>query len=145
MCLQDRLQTIYETDPVKYSYVVANILLAKRVLKEANAYKPHRSDASQGGMGGVGIENWVLQHGGSFIDAAKSFVEAAEGLTYDQFKDKYRVWDFGENHLAAKKGNYPHDNFIFANMNEAGFKKTKEALKKYLLTYNQVKTNTIRR
>ena len=59
MCLQDRLQTIYETDPVKYSYVVANILLAKRVLKEANAYKPHRSDASQGGMGGVGIENWV--------------------------------------------------------------------------------------
>lgn len=145
MCLQDRLQTIYETDPVKYSYVVANILLAKRVLKEANAYKPHRSDASQGGMGGVGIENWVLQHGGSFIDAAKSFVEAAEGLTYDQFKDKYRVWDFGENHLAAKKGNYPHDNFIFANMNEAGFKKTKEALKKYLLTYNQVKTNTIKR
>lgn len=145
MCLQDRLQTIYKTDPEKYNYVVANILLAKKVLKEANAYKPHRSDSTQGGMGGVGIENWVLQHGGSFIDAARSFVEAAEGLTFDQFKDKYRVWDFGENHLAAKKGNYPHDNFIFANMNEAGFKKTREALKKYLQTYKQVQTNTIRR
>ena len=145
MCLQDRLQTIYRTDPEKYNYVVANILLAKKVLKEANAYKPHRSDATQGGMGGVGIENWVLQHGGSFIDAARTFVEAAEGLTYDEFKDKYRVWDFGENHLAAKKGNYPHDNFIFANMSETGFKKTREALKKYLQTYKQVQNNTIKR
>ena len=145
MCLQDRLQNVYKTDPEKYKYVVANILLAKKVLKEANAYKPYRSDMSQGGMGGVGIENWVLQHGGSFLDAARSFVNASESLSFEEFKEKYKVWDFGENHLAAKKGNYPHDDFIYSNMSEQGYKKMREALKIYLKTYNQVQTTTKKR
>lgn len=145
MCLQDRLQTIYRTDKEKYKYVVANILLAKKVLKEANAYKPYRSDMSQGGMGGVGIENWVLQHGGSFYDAATTFIQASEGKTFEEFKKDYKVWDFGENHLASKKGNYPHDNFIFANMSEDGFKKMKAALKKYLQTYQRIETTQKKR
>ena len=145
MCLQDRLQTIYRTDKEKYKYVVANILLAKKVLKEANAYKPYRSDMSQGGMGGVGIENWVLQHGGSFYDAATTFIQASEGKTFEEFKNDYKVWDFGENHLASKKGNYPHDNFIFANMSEDGFKKMKAALKKYLQTYQRIETTQKKR
>ena len=145
MCLQDRLQSVYKTDPEKYKYVVANILLAKKVLKEANVYKPYRSDMSQGGMGGVGIENWILQHGGSFLDAATSFVKASEGLSFEEFKSQYKVWDFGENHLAAKKGNYPHDDFIYSNMSEQGYKKMREALKIYLKTYTQVQTNTKKR
>lgn len=57
MALQDRLNTIYNLDPEKYKYVIANILLAKQVLKNAQAYKPDRGETPQGGLGGVGIEN----------------------------------------------------------------------------------------
>lgn len=145
MCLQDRLQTIYNTDKEKYKYVIANILLAKKVLKEANVYKRHKADASQGGLGGVGIENWILQNGGSFYDAAKSFIEAANNKSYDEFKESYRVWDFGENHLAARNGYYSHDNFVFGNMSEVGYKKMTEALKQYIKVYEQEQTNSKRR
>ena len=40
MALQDRLQTIEKQDPEKYPYVVANILLAKKVLSKYLAKKP---------------------------------------------------------------------------------------------------------
>lgn len=131
MALEDRLSTIREQDPEKYPYVVANILLAKQVLKAAEAYKPKRGETPQGGLGGVGIENWVLQHGGSFYDAAVSFLEAAEGKSFDEFKSIYAVWDFGENHLAAKNGRYPHDNFVANNMSAEGYGKMVKALKEY--------------
>ena len=74
-CLRDRLSTIKELYPDQYNNVIANIILAKRVLKdpEVNAYKPRRTDSSQGGMGGIGIENWILQNGGSFVQACHSF------------------------------------------------------------------------
>ncbi len=134
MALQDRLTTIKREDPEKYKYVVANILLAKQVLKQANAYKPNRSDATQGGLGGVGIENWILQNGGSFIDAAREFVEASDGKSFSEFSETYQIWDFGENHLAERKGFYPHDNFVTNNMSEAGYKKMVVALKEYLKT-----------
>ena len=74
MALQDRLATIQRNDPEKYKYIVANILLAKKVLKNALCYKPNRGEVPQGGLGGVGIENWILQNGGSFIDAANDFL-----------------------------------------------------------------------
>ena len=132
MSLQDRLETIKKIDPEKYKYVVANILLAKKVLKEAEAYKPDRGEVPQGGLGGVGIENWILQNGGSFIDAAKSLIEAARGKSFEEFKSSYQIWDFGENHLAEKKGYYPHDNFVSNNMSEEGYIKMVQALKKYI-------------
>lgn len=137
MCLQDRLSTIKKQDPAKYNLVVSNILLAKKVLKDAGVYKPNRGDTPQGGLGGVGIENWILQNGGSFIDAAKSFLAAAEGKTFEQFKDAYRIWDFGENHLAESRGTYVHDNFVTANMSEAGYNKMVAALKAYLLSLDK--------
>ena len=120
MALQDRLATIQRNDPEKYKYVVANILLAKQVLKKAEAYKPNRGEIPQGGLGGVGIENWILQNGGSFIDAAKSFVEAADGKRFSEFQSIYQIWDFGDNHLAERRGLYSHDNFVTNNMSEAG-------------------------
>ena len=132
MSLRDRLSTIQKNDPEKYKYVVANILLAKKVLKEANAYKPYRSDQSQGGLGGVGIENWILQNGGSFIDAAKNFVETAEGKDFEQFKQSYEIWDFGDNHRAEKKNTFPNDNFVSNNMSSDGYNKMVSALKEYL-------------
>lgn len=147
MALQDRLATIQKNDPEKYKYVVANILLAKQVLKKAEAYKPNRGEIPQGGLGGVGIENWILQNGGSFIDAAKSFVEAAEGKSFPEFQTTYQIWDFGDNHLAERRGLYSHDNFVSNNMSEAGYHKMVQALKEYLksMEISQVDTETIKR
>ena len=147
MALQDRLATIKKNDPEKYKYVIANILLAKQVLKKAEAYKPNRGEIPQGGLGGVGIENWILQNGGSFIDAAKSFIEKADGKDFFEFKENYQIWDFGDNHLAEIRGQYRHDNFVANNMSEAGYKKMVKALKKYLKDKenNQILTSAIKR
>lgn len=134
MALQDRLTTIQNADKEKYKYVIANILLAKQVLKKAEAYKPNRGETPQGGLGGVGIENWILQNGGSFIDAAKSFIDAAENKSFSEFKDTYRIWDFGDNHLAERRGQYAHDNFVANNMSETGYHIMVETLKEYLKT-----------
>ena len=142
MCIQDRLNTIYSQDKEKYRYVIANILLAKQILKEAGAYKPNRGENPQGGLGGVGIENWILQNGGSFIDASNSFLQASEGRTFEEFKNTYQVWDFGTNHLAEQKGTYPHDNFVSANMNEIGYNNMIIALKNYLNTKKSNKNTT---
>ena len=147
MALQDRLSTIQSNDSEKYKYVVSNILLAKQVLKKAEAYKPNRGDVPQGGLGGVGIENWILQNGGSFIDAAKSFVEASEGKSFEEFKTIYQIWDFGDNHLAERRGQYSHDNFVVNNMSESGYQKMLQALKDYLknVEYTQNNTEVIKR
>lgn len=147
MALRDRLATIKKIDPEKYKYVVANILLAKRVLKEAGAYKPNRGEIPQGGLGGVGIENWILQNGGSFIDAAKSFVAEAGRKSFSEFQSTYQIWDFGDNHLAERKGQYPHDNFVSKNMSDAGYQRMVQALEDYLKTMeiNQNLTEEIKK
>lgn len=140
MCLYDRLKTIKNIDEEKYSLVLSNIVTAKTVLKKAGVYKPSRKAKNEGGLGGVGIENWVLQHGGSFHDAAKSFLEASENLSFCDFKKKYIIWDFGENHLGIERNNYLHDNFI-DNMNEEGYMKMKRTLEEYLKTFNHESLN----
>ena len=142
MALQDRLETIREQDPEKYNLVVANILLAKQVLKDAGVYKPNRGENPQGGLGGVGVENWILQNGGSFIEAARSFVEAAQGKSFDEFKESYQVWDFGDNHLAERRNQYAHDNFITSNMSEEGFHKMCEVLSGYLKKVDKTNVDT---
>ena len=147
MALQDRLATIQRTDQEKYKYVVANILLAKQVLKNAKVYKPNRGEVPQGGLGGVGIENWILQNGGSFIDAARSFVEAADGKSFSEFQSTYQIWDFGDNHLAERRGQYAHDNFVANNMNDAGYTKMVQTLKEYLKSkqMSQIETESVKR
>lgn len=142
MALQERLETIREQDPEKYNLVVANILLAKQVLKDAGVYKPNRGENPQGGLGGVGVENWILQNGGSFIEAARSFVEAAQGKSFDEFKESYQVWDFGDNHLAERRNQYAHDNFITSNMSEEGFHKMCEVLSGYLKKVDKTNVDT---
>lgn len=137
MALSDRLSTIQKQNPEKYKYVVANILQAKHTLKQAGVYKPNRGEFPQGGLGGVGIENWILQNGGSFIDAAKSFIEAAEGKSFEEFRNSYYIWDFGENHLAERRGLYSHDNFVTNNMSELGYQKMVQVLKEYMKNYSK--------
>lgn len=145
MCLQERLSNIYSQNPRKYNYVVANILLAKQVLKEGNVYKPNRGENPQGGLGGVGIENWILQHGGSFIDAAKSFLAAAEERTFEEFKNIYYIWDFGENHMSEIRGQYSHDNFVSNNMSQFGYNRMIVVLKEYVKKYEYNQSDTKKR
>ena len=140
MALQDRMETIKESDPEKYNLVVANILLAKQVLKEAGVYKPNRGEVPQGGLGGVGVENWILQNGGSFIDAARSFVDASKGKTFEEFKNSYYIWDFGDNHLAERRNAYVHDNFVANNMSEEGYHRMVDALTGYLKKHDKQNT-----
>ena len=136
LVIQDYLNTIKKQDENKYKQIIGNIVFAKKVLKEAYCYKPSRSDAAQGGLGGVGIENFVLQNGGSFVTAARNFLEISEGKNLEEFKQQYSIWDFGSNFLTEKRETYPHDNFV-NNMNEVGYEKMKEALKNYIVTLSK--------
>jgi len=128
--LADRLSNIKNQSETKYQQVLANIIYAKQFLKAAGAYKPRRSPEAKGigGLGGVGIENWVLQHGGSFKQAARDFLAVADSCSsFEDFCAHYPVWDYGENHKGIK--NKPHDNFVADNMNQAGYELMKEALR----------------
>lgn len=133
-CLKDRLDTIKKLYPDQYKYVIANIILAKKILKSCGAYKPRKSDKTQGGMGGVGVENWILQNGGSLIDAVEDFLSVAldkngRMISFEEFRSKYEVWDFGENFFSARKGHYTHDNFVSCNMTKEGYEKMVSTLK----------------
>ena len=136
-CIQDRLTTIKDLYPKEYDLIVANIVFAKKFLKEAGCYKPkHAGDNPQGGLGGVGTENWILQHGGSFYDAAVDFVQmSALYPNLSEFREHYPIQDFGKNHMAEKRGHYPYDNFVY-NLNEEGFEKMKLALGQYVSSKN---------
>lgn len=138
-CIKDRLATIKKKSPEDYEYVIANILLAKKMLKEKCVYKKQNAAVpekgkkdTRGGLGAVGIENWILQNGGSFYLASKRFLETAQKCrSFDDFQKNYAIWDFGENHTSAGKDIYPHDNFVY-NMNKNGYKKMKSALMEYM-------------
>ena len=128
--LADRLTNIKNQSETKYRQVLANIIYAKQFLKAAGAYKPRRSPEAKGigGLGGVGIENWVLQHGGSFKQAARDFLAVADSCSnFEDFCAHYPVWDYGENHKGIRSK--PHDNFVADNMNPEGYERMKEALR----------------
>lgn len=142
-CLKNRLNTIKEQDYDKYQKILANIIIAKKFMKKFECYKPYRSDNTQGGMGGSGIENWILQNGGSFIEAVNDFYNIAKDIDFDEFRKKYFVWDFGQNHFSERKNDqfindkkeivyYYYDNFI-DNMSKEGYNKMKEACRELIL------------
>ena len=128
--LADRLTNIKNQSETKYQQVLANIIYAKQFLKANQVYKPRRSPEAEGvgGLGGVGIENWVLQHGGSFKQAARDFLTVADSCSnFEDFCAHYPVWDYSENHKGIKSK--PHDNFVADNMNPEGYERIKEALR----------------
>ncbi len=128
--LADRLSNIKNQSETKYQQVLANIIYAKQFLKAAGAYKPRRSPEAKGigGLGGVGVENWILQHGGSFKQAARDFLTVADSCSnFEDFCAHYPVWDYGENHKGIKSK--PHDNFVADNMNPEGYERMKEVLR----------------
>jgi hypothetical protein len=135
MCVRDRLEGLKRNNPEGYKYVISNIVLAKRVLKEEGLYKKASSPGATeyGGFGGVGVENWILENGGSFAKAMDTFIETAnKSQGFDDFKDKYPIYDFGQNHMAKS---YQHDSFVkgltsqgYARMQER-FKELRKELK----------------
>jgi hypothetical protein len=142
--IKNRLNTIKNKNINDYKIVVSNIILAKKMLKKAGTYKkkdgssPEKGEIdTRGGLGAVGIENWILQNGGSFYKAAKSFLDVAntcEKVT--EFQERYAIWDFGENYISTRKNIYPHDNFVY-NLNQNGFDIMKDELTKYIETIDK--------
>lgn len=143
MCVQDRLSTIKEQYPDKYKDVLSNIIFAKSYLKEHEVYK---KGIKQGGLGGLGVENWILENGGSFYDASIEFLNAArkengELKTYSEFVDSYEIWDFGQNYYTDKKNSeltnkassyMLYDNFVRTNLTSEGYDKMIVALNEYV-------------
>lgn len=131
MAVKERLELIKETDPEGYKRVIANIVLAKEMLKKEGIYKKHSSDGAtvNGGFGGVGVENWILQNGGSFVKAMETFLEAAEeSKSFNEFMEKYPIFDFGQNHVAKE---YQHDSFI-RGLSDSGFTKMQSIFKEFI-------------
>lgn len=145
MCIRERLDTIKRTyGDEQLNAVIDNILVAKKVLKENGLYKKTGSVGSTeyGGFGGIGVENWILQNGGSFIEAMQTFLENAidkdgNEIEFEEFKKKYPIYDFGQNHRDKKDNNEDkkeHDHYI-EGLSECGFKKMKEIFKTLLIEY----------
>lgn len=137
MAVEERLENIKSQDRLKYKLVLANIIKAKQLLKSKGVYKSKNAATPQGGLGGIGVENWILQNGGSLLDACNSFLEASKDKTFEEFKSGYSVWDFGSNYLSITKNFYPHDNFVENNMSEDGYELMKEFVQEYILEYNK--------
>lgn len=122
----DRLNNIKEIEgEEKYNFVISNILIAKKVLKEYHCYK---KGFREGGLGGIGIENWILQHHGNFEIASDQFLRAATNtdgtiVSFETFKTNYTIYDPGKDIRTGA-----NDNFVSNNMNESGYKRMVEAV-----------------
>ena len=132
MCLQDRLLNIYKKYPDKFGLVKANIIFAKEFFKKIKRYKGYEK-----GFGGVGVENFVLQNGGSFLDAVKSFLEVAKlSQNLTEFKRKYHIYDYGKNHFSYEENNYkkvsfPYDDYV-NNLDDKSYTEIVTAFEKFL-------------
>lgn len=110
MAIKDFLAAIRKESYEKYKLVLANIIEAKRVLKKAKLYNPYSE--SLYGITDNFIENWILQHGGSFYEATKSFLAYELKYSYKDFPGHYFVWNFGEIVKDIHQGTYFRENFI---------------------------------
>lgn len=123
-----KLESIRTTHgDVAYLDALANIVLAKKILKEGHAYKK----LEDGGMGGIGVENWILLHNGNMLDAFQSFWQTSHDeqgkvLPYEEFAKRYKVFDAGLNIKFNK-----HDNFIRV-LKPNGYTALVETIGKYL-------------
>ena len=102
---------------------LTNIRYAKKVLKEAGCYKKGTmGENPQGGLGGIGVEYWIIQNGGDAVLAFRNFAKAAykgkDLVPFDEFKAKYKIFSAGQN----LRGSVKVENFTF-NMTEEGYGK----------------------
>jgi hypothetical protein len=124
---QERLLWVKEHIGVDaYQNILANILVAKKILKEGKAYKKFED----GGLGGIGVENWILSNNGNIAEACKSFYEAAYKndaiVSLEEFKKNYHVFDPGINIKFNKRDDY------IRLLKEPGYKAMVEVVRKYI-------------
>lgn len=105
--------------------VVANIILTKQVLKEGHAYKKKE----HGGIGGIGVENWILQNEGNMTKAFLSFYQAAHNqgqrVPLSELRKKYHIRDAGINVKFLS-----HDDYVFL-LKEDGYNAMLDTIDKY--------------
>lgn len=110
--------------------VLSNVRFAKKKLKEADCYKKgiDRGAGQQGGLGGIGVETWILKHDGDAVRAFTEFYgnayENGKPLSFEDFKKKYKVFGAGEN----IRGVIRSENFV-EKMDEEGYLKMVEVAK----------------
>jgi hypothetical protein len=102
---------------------LTNVRFAKKKLKEAGCYKKGLGDnGQQGGLGGIGVEYWIIQNGGDVVRAFGDFLKVAiidnAIIPFDEFKKVYKVFSAGVN----IRGNQKVENFV-ENMTEVGYEK----------------------
>ncbi|MSU45523.1 MAG: hypothetical protein EXS47_02770 [Candidatus Zambryskibacteria bacterium] len=125
--IRDKLESIKNHNGQQaYEQTIANVILTKQTLKEGRAYKK----LEDGGFGGVGVENWILANGGNMEEAFMSFRDAAyengQRLSYEKFKEKYKILDPGTN--IKFQG---HDNFVEV-LKPNGYEAMLNAIENYL-------------
>ncbi len=118
-----------------YEQTIANILLTKRLLKEYDVYLMWRESHPErtGGIGGIGVENWILANGGNMIEAFRTFYDASHDsngrrVPFAQFRSIYTIIDPGENF--AENG--IHNNYFGDILTEAGYEKMQTMIETYL-------------
>lgn len=119
MCIKDVYQNIEKVyGKEKLQSVKDNVIVAKKVLKDAGVYKRKESNKSTpfGGFGGIGVENWIIQNGGSFILAMESFLDNTKdkdgnNVSFPEFLRKYPIYNFGQNH---RQGNAQEEHAYFS-------------------------------
>ncbi|MEI6728969.1 MAG: hypothetical protein WCK98_04980, partial [bacterium] len=102
------------------------IVLAKTVMSQYNCYKrTYSGETEPSGIGGIGVENWILSNKGSFYEACKSIRDTAfkqgQQLSLEDFKSQYKVFNPGTN-LRYIDSDFKEktSNFIQA-LNEKGY------------------------
>lgn len=114
--------------------VLSNVRFAKKKLKEADCYKKgiDRSAGQQGGLGGIGVETWILKHGGDAVRAFTEFYgnayENGSLLSFENFKKRYKVFGAGENIRDGVRDDIRSENFV-EKMDEIGYLKMAEVAK----------------
>lgn len=118
-----------------YEQTVANILLTKRFMKEHDVYLMWREHHPNriGGIGGIGVENWILANGGNMLQAFRSFHNASHDaagnrIPFARFREAYHVIDPGENFA----DNGMHNDYFGTILTERGYAVMCDAIEKYL-------------
>lgn len=120
---QDALRQKYESIGDEYGRearldVLTGVRFAKKQLKEANCYK---KGGKEGGLGGIGVENWILQNKGDVYKAFQTFYNTAyqdgELIPFPEFKEEYKIFSAGVN----VRGNDFAENFVSDNMRAGGY------------------------
>lgn len=114
--------------------VLTNVRFAKKELKKAGCYKKGLTGngEQQGGLGGIGVENWILKNGGDAVVAFREFnknvYQNGELISFNDFKNKYKIFSAGSN----IRGGIKAENFVY-NMDEVGYQKMAELSKKFIV------------